>query len=136
MSNAPITAGATAQSPLMFVVDDEPLLCEVLHIALTQGGFRVQIFTKPEAAAEAFEDAITKPDLLATDFAMPGMDGLELIRQCRANSPALRTILFSGNLTLEMLTFEKVRPDKFINKPFLPSKFVEEARLLLGGPGR
>lgn len=96
----------------------------------------MQIFTNPQAAADAFEDAITKPNLLATDFAMPGMDGLELIRQCRVVSPALRTILFSGNLTLEMLTFEKVRPDKFINKPFIPSKFVEEVSLLLGGPGR
>ncbi|GDY20103.1 hypothetical protein LBMAG56_14480 [Verrucomicrobiota bacterium] len=136
MSNAPKTAGVTPQSPLIFVVDDEPLICEVLEIALTQGGFRVQIFTNPQAAADAFEDAITKPNLLATDFAMPGMDGLELIRQCRVVSPALRTILFSGNLTLEMLTFEKVRPDKFINKPFIPSKFVEEVSLLLGGPGR
>ena len=136
MSNAPKTAGVTAPSPLIFVVDDEPLICEVLDIALSQGGFRVQVFSNPQAAADAFEDAITKPDLLATDYAMPGMDGLELIRQCRANSPALRTVLFSGNLTLEMLTFEKVRPDKFINKPFLPSKFLEEVRLLLGGPDR
>ena len=136
MTTAQKTVGAPAQFPLIFVVDDEPLICEVLDVALTQGGFRVRIFTDPQAAAEAFEDAVPKPDLLATDYMMPGMDGLELIRQCRATAPALRTLLFSGNLTLQMLTFEKVRPDKFINKPFVPSKFVEEVRLLLNGSAR
>ena len=136
MNNAPKNAGVTAQSPLIFVVDDEPLICEVLDISLRQAGFRVQIFTDPQNAAEAFEGADPKPDLLATDYTMPVMDGLELIHRCRATTPALRTILFSGILSALLLSSKPVRPDKFITKPFIPSKFVEEVRLLLGGPVR
>lgn len=130
------TAGVNeTQSPLIFLVDDEPLICELLNLALTQAGNRVRVFTDPMSALEAFEDADPKPDCLATDYTMPMFDGLELIRRCLNISPKVRTLLFSGNLKLEMLNFQAVvKPERFMHKPFVPGQFVEEVRSLLASP--
>ena len=128
--------GAASAAPLIYVVDDEPLIGELLHTALMHAGFRVRIFADPVVAAEAFEDADPKPDALATDLSMPKMDGLELIRQCRAIEPSIRTLLFSGHITFEMLSFEPLKPDRFLAKPFLPGRFVEEIHALLNPPPR
>lgn len=129
-------SGAAPTGSLIFVVDDEPLIGELLDIALTNAGFRVRVFSDPVAAAEAFADAEPKPAVLATDYSMPPMDGVELIRQCRAIDPSVRTLLFSGNITFEMLSFEQTKPERFLGKPFLPGRFVEEIRALLNTPPR
>ena len=133
--NLPATVpGAAPTGPLIFVVDDEPLIGELLNIALTNAGFRVRIFTDPAVAAEAFEEIHPKPAVLATDYTMPHMDGLELIRRCLAVEPSVRTLLFSGNITAEMYSFEQTKPQRFFAKPFTPSQFVEEVRALLQQP--
>lgn len=136
MSFSAKVSDAAPTGPLIYLVDDEPSICELLEIALTSAGYRVRVFTNPVLAAEAFEEADPKPVVLATDYSMPPMDGVELIRRCRASDPSVRTLLFSGNITFEMLNFQATKPERFLGKPFLLGRFVEEIRTLLNTPGR
>lgn len=70
---------------LIMVVDDSAMIRKTMSSALTMNGYRV------EAAGDGLEamgliKGGTKPDLIITDIHMPNMDGIEFIRQARANA--------------------------------------------------
>src|SRR5436190_10562077 len=88
---------ATARKATVFIVDDEPMVGEVVSALLSMEGLNTRLFTSPLDALEAFEDAEEKPDLLITDFAMHPFDGIQLMTRCLETHPKLRTILYSGN---------------------------------------
>src|SRR6476659_10351777 len=108
----PREAIATARSApaTVFIVDDEPMVGEIVSALLTMEGLNTRLFTSPLDALEAFEAAEAKPDLLITDFLMQPFDGMDLMVRCRQTHPNLRTILYSGNFELESLQQHDVQP--------------------------
>jgi CheY-like chemotaxis protein len=73
------------------IVDDEPLLAEYMASVAEDFGWATEL----AANDERFEALIEKsrPDVVALDLAMPGRDGVELLRQLAANG-------FSGSLII------------------------------------
>src|SRR5438105_13826163 len=64
------------------VVDDEPLIVQMLTIALTYEKFEVSV---ARDGSEAIRQAsATKPDIVILDWMLPNMDGLEVCRKLRA----------------------------------------------------
>ncbi len=61
------------QSPLILIVDDDPLIQNLLQTLLTKEGYRVSLATEGMAAIEEFQRC--QPDLVLMDAAMPIMDG-------------------------------------------------------------
>lgn len=118
-------------SALVYVVDDEPLLAQIIEAILQQEGFAVKTFFDPVAALEAFRQEQAKPAVLVTDFVMQPFNGLELLGRCRALCPELRSIVVSGNVGAETLLRHEEKPDAFLAKPFLPDKLVSEVLALL-----
>lgn len=110
--------------PLIFVVDDEPFVLDLLEICLKSTEFEARFFSDPIAALRAFESAQPKPALLLADFQMPGMNGLELIHRCKTGHPELKTISISGTLNVDEMDAYKARPDVFLPKPFYPSELL------------
>src|ERR1044071_10152932 len=82
-----------ARKATVFIVDEEPMVGEVVSALLTMEGLNTRLFTSPLDALEAFEAAEAKPDLLITDFLMQPFDGMDLMVRCRQSHPNLRTIL-------------------------------------------
>lgn len=119
--------------PLIFVVDDEPLVATVVEMALQMHHYRTKLFTDPATALESFRNSDPKPDLLITDFNMPGMTGLELIQHCKAIHSQLRTILCSGTVDKEFLTSLVPQPDRLIPKPFSTDLVLNAVKALLPG---
>jgi CheY-like chemotaxis protein len=119
------------QAALIYVVDDEPLVAEVLATSLELAGYRICRFTDSQAAWESFLTAREKPALLVADFQMPNLNGMELIERCKTAHPPLKTISASGTLRLADLPRFPVAPDHFIAKPFFPRELVELVRQLL-----
>jgi DNA-binding response OmpR family regulator len=97
----------------VLVVDDNHDLAENIAEILGMRGFAALIATSAE---EALPKALTDgPDLLVTDFRLPGMSGAELVRRIREERRALRAVVMSA-YTDEM-TLEAARS---VGADFLP----------------
>ena len=76
--------GPTSERFSVYVVDDEELIGEyVARVVEELGSVDVRVFTDSEAAARAWEESL--PDLVITDYQMPGMNGVQLIERFRAD---------------------------------------------------
>src|SRR5947209_20531477 len=63
----------------ILVVDDERLICELLHVVLSSQGHEVLIASNGEQALGLF--AKRRPRLTLLDICMPGLDGIEVLQQ-------------------------------------------------------
>ena len=120
---------------MIYVVDDEVLIAEVVQAVLEPEGFEVRVFSDPAAALRAFTDAPKKPDLLMTDYVMSPISGMELVQKCRHLHPGLLTILYSGNVSEQITDLYSEKPNAFLAKPFYPKDVVQLVRGVLEGRG-
>lgn len=116
----------------VFIVDDEPMVGEVVEIVLGIEGFKTRLFTCPLDALDAFETAEIKPELLITDYVMKPMSGTDLIERCRNLVPGLRTILYSGSLGEDEVKVRQGGVDALLSKPFLPKELIRTVKTVLG----
>jgi DNA-binding response OmpR family regulator len=64
--------------PRLLLIDDEPALAEFLASAARESGFEPVITGRDQDFRDAF--LAERPEMIALDLGMPGMDGVELIR--------------------------------------------------------
>lgn len=131
MSNSPHLANdkPTDTRPLIFAVDDEPMLLELATLIIEPLGFRVETFRDPIAAVRAFSLANPLPELIVTDFSMHQMNGLDLIRDVRRIHPQQKIFMVSGTVTESIYKDSPHKPDAFLAKPYRPdtlARFVAE----------
>ena len=111
----------------IFVVDDEPVIASSLAAILQMNGFSAKFFTCPlEALAAARSES---PDLVISDVAMPGISGIDMAIQMRAQYPNCKILLFSGQAsTLDLLMSVRAQGYDFrlLQKPVHPSEFLFE----------
>ena len=117
--------------PLVFAVDDEPMLLELVAMVLEPLGYRVRTFRDPGTAVRAFSLADPRPSLIVTDFAMHSMNGMDLIRECRRIDPEQKIILVSGTVDETIYRDSPVKPDCFLAKPYPAKQLAELVRSLL-----
>jgi DNA-binding response OmpR family regulator len=114
----------------VLVVDDEPMVREVLARYLARSGFEVSTAGDGEAALAAFEAA--EPDLVLLDLMLPRLDGFEVfrrIREVRASSPVIM-LTARGDVTDRIVGLE-VGADDYVAKPFSPKEVVARVRAVL-----
>ena len=97
----PILANIGPEQHLMYV-DDDPALVFLVQRAFSRQGVHVTAFTDPRQALLALADPALTPDLLVTDYNMPGFNGIELLREAHRLRPTLRAALASGYVTPEI----------------------------------
>jgi CheY-like chemotaxis protein len=122
---------AKARKPLIFLVDDQPMLLDLAEISLQGGDYALKKFLDPEEALDSFLNARVKPDLLITDYALGKMNGLELIERCKAAKPDLKTILVSGTAGAEIVLESPVKVDRFVGKPYQPTGLADLVQRVL-----
>lgn len=114
------------QRPTVLLVDDEPLVREVTRRILEGANVEVLAADGGPAAialAETFEGRI---DLLLTDMAMPGMDGLEVAAQVRRLRPQVRVLYMSGyGETPETRREASNGGGRLVAKPFSRAQLVQ-----------
>ena len=116
---------AACSSPTIFVVDDEPMLLDLAEVILEQAGFKVRLFHNPQKALSAYVAAKPAPDVLITDYAMVGMSGMDLIRECKRLNPRQKTILLSGTVDESVYANSPIKPDYLLAKPYQIHKLIE-----------
>ena len=130
----PNTSKSNQQTPpVIFIVDDEPMVGELVETIFSLEGWGTKVFQSPVDALNEMQRTSQPPDLFLTDFRMPGMNGMELIQGVKKHFPSLRTILFSGNVDESIQAEYPLRADAFIRKPFYPHALIETARKVMSG---
>jgi len=84
----------------ILVLDDEPIVCTRLKPSLDKEGYRTETFTDSQAAMQRLEEQFF--DIVVTDFKMPGVDGMELLKFVRQKWPKTRVIIISGFATVDV----------------------------------
>ena len=120
------------KKPLVFVVDDEPMIGELVGNFLQMEGIEVEVYHNPLDALAAFQASEPKPCILISDHRMPGMSGLELIKACKRLHPELKTVSISGTLSTCDMESAGVTPDRIVRKPFRPSELLPPIWELFG----
>jgi PAS domain S-box-containing protein len=87
--------GAGSGKPCVLLVDDDPIVRDVLRLSLEDAAYTVHT-AESGAAALAWLEAGQPMDIIVSDLTMPGMDGLALIRAMQERRPNLPAILLSG----------------------------------------
>lgn len=118
--------------PLIFAVDDEPMLLELATMILQPQGFRVETFRDPLAAVRAFSLANPLPALIVTDFAMHRMNGMDLIRDCRQIHPGQKILMVSGTVDETIYQDAPQKPDAFLAKPYSATELTALVKKLVG----
>jgi len=115
----------------IYVVDDSPDLGEMLEVFLNAAGYPTRVFNDPLAALAALGSADPRPDLLVSDFHMPGINGLELIHRCRLIHPKLKIIAASAHILEEEIEKYPVQPDRILPKPYTTTELLQTVQTLL-----
>jgi CheY-like chemotaxis protein len=120
-----VRAVLTARMPIrrVLVVDDEPAVRDLLAEILNSSGFQAVTARDGRDAREFIRR--NPVDLVITDLAMEGEEGIELIRTLRKENPQIRIIAISGTFGAEILTAARaLGADATLTKP------VSQATLL------
>jgi two-component system chemotaxis response regulator CheY len=118
----------------VLVVDDQLTMREVTRLALQEMGVRQII--DAENGDDAFKKATTQPlDMIISDFNMPGMDGLGLLRAVRGH-PAVRKLPFilvtgRGDNAL-VVSAAQAGVNNYIVKPFTAEMLREKVEAVVG----
>lgn len=120
--------------PFVLIVDDEQALLSLDQRFLAPDNFEVAVATSGDEALALVDESGRMPDLLITDYMMPGMNGRELADALRARKPDLRVLFQTGYSDRLFGPLELLEPGtSFIDKPFSSRGLREAARLALFG---
>ena len=113
----------------ILIVDDEEDIRDVLAIALEDIGYTVCFAENGAIALDIFKSK--RPDIVITDIKMPVMDGIELLRRIKRESPLTAVLIITGHgdmhLTIRSLKYDAM---DFITKPVnvdIPEIAIEKA---------
>jgi len=104
------------KAPKILIAEDDAFFRDAMERLLESSGYETRSCScGKEAVARLAEEVF---DILITDFQMPGMDGLELIRRARNMDPTMAMILVTGVPPEDLGDrLKKSRLDAFLSKP-------------------
>jgi DNA-binding NtrC family response regulator len=103
--------------PTILIVDDDEAVGRVLGALLKQGGFSVEVATRPTSGLEVLG---ARPiDMVIADLRMPEMNGIELLRRVRADWPEIPVAMLTAHGSVDdAVEAMKLGAVDFLQKPF------------------
>lgn len=121
--------GKNGMSPLVLVVEDDPMLCDVLRMYLESDGHRVLVTLDGlEGLTQAL---VAHPDLIVLDVMLPRLDGFEMVRQLREVSQVPVILLTARGEEQDKLKGFQLGADDYLTKPFSMQEFLARVRAVL-----
>jgi two-component system response regulator MprA len=113
----------------ILVVDDDPMVATTIQRVLRPEGYDVEVAL---GGASALEQAhARRPDLVVLDLMMPGIDGLEVCRQLRADGSLPILMLTARSGTADRVRGLDTGADDYLVKPFAYTELLARVRALL-----
>ncbi|NTW13121.1 MAG: response regulator [Anaerolineales bacterium] len=83
-------------APCVLLVDDQRDIVRLLHSTLQTLGHKMDVVDAPSGEEALLEASRRKVDLLVSDYLLPGISGVELMRKIKVRNPEMRVIFISG----------------------------------------
>jgi DNA-binding response OmpR family regulator len=113
----------------VLVVDDEPIVTEVVQRYLMREGYQVTVATDGETALQLARDG--GPDLVVLDSMLPKVDGLEVCRQIRLASSVPIIMLTAKGEESDKILGLGLGADDYLSKPFSPGELTARVKAVL-----
>ena len=116
---------------LVLLIEDEPNIAEAIRFILMRDGWRVTHLDEGTGAVARVRD--TAPDLLILDLMLPGMSGLEILVDLRADpgTAGLPVLMLSAKgLARDREAAERAGASHFMTKPFSNAEMLAQVRAL------
>ncbi len=119
----------TTDPATILIIDDEPHIRRLLRTTLSVNGHRVvEAATAGESLSQLRHE---KPDLVILDLGLPDLDGLELLRRIRAESPVPIVVLSSREDEQGKVAALDLGADDYVTKPFGIEELMARLRAAL-----
>ena len=113
----------------MLLVDDEPVVRDVLTRYLEREGYAVEAAADGEAAVSLAERV--GPHVVVLDLMLPTVDGFEVFRRLRSSSDVPVLMLTAKGTELDRVLGLELGADDYVTKPFSPREIVARIRAIL-----
>jgi len=113
----------------VLVVEEDPLMLELVALAMREDGHEVTVATDAEKALPLF--ARTRAGALIIDVGLPGRSGLDLCQTIRESSRVPVLFLMSRALLQDKVRGFRVGGDDYLLKPFAATELTERVAALL-----
>ncbi len=113
----------------VLVVEDEPMVAEVVERYLRRDGYTVSVVHDGDKAMDVFERF--QPDLIVLDLMLPGLDGAEICRRVRARSQASIIMLTARGEETDKIVGLGMGADDYVTKPFSPRELAARVKAVL-----
>ena len=111
-------------SPHILVMEDDRSVAKGLEMILSEEGYTVNLADTGKLAVQAFKQK--RFDLLVADLRLPDIDGMEVIKQIKAEKPETEVIVITGyGTTATAVEAMKLGVHDFLPKPFTESKLKD-----------
>jgi DNA-binding response OmpR family regulator len=118
--------------PMLFAVDDEADILELITIHVRKAGFLIKTFNRAEPLLKVLAEEI--PDLIILDLMLPDLDGLEICKRLKKDerTAAIPVLILTakGDETDVVLGLE-LGADDYMVKPFSPKELVARVHAIL-----
>ena len=117
----------------ILVVEDEPMVAEVVERYLRRDGHDVRVVHDGNVALEEYDRF--QPDLVVLDVMLPGIDGVEVCRRVRERSETPVIMLTARSEEIDKLVGLGVGADDYVTKPFSPRELAARVKAVLRRAG-
>lgn len=107
----------SSKKAFLGIIDDDRPSLDAMSSLLRAMGYKIRAFSDPEKALKELADTEKIPDIIITDYAMPHIDGEELIQRLRIHKPDLPAVILTGQKNLVTIKEDQHKKLKIMQKP-------------------
>lgn len=119
----------SVKPPLVFIVDDEQAICDLLVENMKPFGMTPRVFVTAMDMLDAL--SLETPDVCLIDLGLPDMEGMTLINEVRKNSSVPILVLSARSHSSDRVMGLELGADDYVVKPFDPREVVARIRSIL-----